>query len=80
MEDFPLVCSGFTYLVPPGFAEDEISFIRFLDHRGMLRGLGFGPEIDIMVMAEHIEYQLGVTVQFCPAGQQHFYTFHGAAS
>jgi len=76
-EDFPLVCPGFRYLVPPGFAEDEIAFVRFLDSRGMLRGLGFGPNVDIMTMAEQIEFALGVFVQFCPAGQQHFYSLRG---
>lgn len=76
-EDFPLVCPGFRYMVPPDIPEEQVGFIRFLDHRGMLRGLGFGPEVDIMVMAEQIEYALGVRTQFCPPGQQHFYSLKG---
>lgn len=71
-EDFPLVASGNHYLVPPDVPTERMGFIRFLDRRGMLRGVGFGPNVDVWLMAEQISDALDVDVEFRMPGQLQF--------
>lgn len=72
-EDFPIAVLGTHFLTPEGVPPDEVGFIRFTDHRGMLRGVGFGPAVDVQLMAEQVSALLGIPVQFRLPGAQHFY-------
>lgn len=78
-EDFPLVAPGERYLAPEGVPSDSVGFVRFHDSRGMLRGVGFGPNVDVQLMAEQISDHLGVRVEFRLPGRLCFYSLPGSA-